>query len=809
MQLRALSLSVLALAVSATLGACGDDTTGAGPGDVATDADAGSGDAAEDVSPDVADVTDDTPDVAPEVTPDAADTATDGSADVDLGPCPGSILCIDERTGNPSLAVCTEAGYPAGTTCARVDAETACCVAPFRCETDSDCEGARAEEGFCGDLRYPCVCLDDGSCAIDICTADADCADAESCRDGLCVAAPDEATYVARILTPDGPAAPSSTLALAVIAVNPDDATDVLSDATFTFGVESGDATVSADGVVSFGTGAGAVVVRAQVAANTSDAGDTGTFEVLAPPAEGNLRVLVLDEASREPIEGALVAYRSASSLVSVATSAAGIVEFTDADVTELHVFADGYAYVSVFDAPDGSLVVSLPPSQRARIAEVRDGFVCDTSAPNTTLDDAECGEAGEPVCLCYELEAVDVVKGVADFTDVVGDGEVDLSLSGVALGNSLLDLNFDLIVGPSIERIIPDNPVIPLDDPVDIPSGVTIYFNNSPFVDSFIATAGPGERSVWSIGGRVPLGDTLLTLLPSLSGDLDFGAIVAAILPLFEDFYSGVTPPLEFRDGGTFPVRDPGLRLAVPTQRRVEIVPPALPVVASGWADTAILLGGALVPGQGFVPLGISGGTDIIGRGTPDGVIDGDHDTPEPDPLRMSIAPIHGAIAGTGTRYAMVSVALQLKEDVPGAPREASSGMLTLFPAGAPIPEVVEFERERFPALAEGTTWTAETRTVAIPDGGEASDIRRLVFRGEEDRLWVVYGAGDRTTFVLPSTEEGVAFEDRTARNRLNVVSVSLQEEAGVDYEGLLTAEGGTLLDLFTFIEAFSVIGL
>lgn len=790
------------------LAACGEDPSGTDPSTDAGSDGSGAGDASADA--DGADDGSDAGDSADAPDEGSSDTQpdTDVTDDADVEPCPGSISCIDDRTGNPSVAVCREAGFADGTTCARVSETLACCVAPFACATDEDCEAARAEEGFCADPRFPCVCLADGSCDTWVCSASSECADGEACVDGGCVPGADVSLFEAEILTPDGYLTPGGSLPIDAVAVDPDDRNVVNEAAAIVFEAD-GDATISEAGVVTAGATGGVITVTARVAANAGDEGDTATFRIVPAPADGFRTVQLVDEATRAPLVGATVAYESASTLVGLASDVDGLVALPDSAGDTFHVFAEGYSYVSVFDAVGETIVVSVPPTQRARIDEVRDGFVCDTSSPSVTLDDdGACGDAGQPPCLCYDLIGVDAVKGVPDFSRVQGGGEVDVSLSGFSLGNSLLDLNFDLIVGPQVNRIIPDNPVIPLDEPVDIPSGVTLYFNNSPFVDSYIATAPAGSRSVWSVGGTVPLGDTLLALLPSLGGDLDFGAIVASILPLFDEFYSGVTPAIDLESGGTFPVRSPALTLNVPTRRRVTIEPPGLPTVGSGWADTAIILGGALVPGQGFVPLGVSGGSDTVARGEADGVLDGDHDADGVQPLRMSMAPIHGAIAGPSTRYAVVSVALLLDTDRADAPREASSGIMTVLDRGEAIPDLLTFDQPTFPLLAEGTTWTTESRTVALPESAPAVDLYRLVFRGEEDRLWIVYGAPGRDAFTLPEPS-ALGFEDRTARGRLNVVGVTLRDSEGVDYDALLSADGGTLMDLFTFIDAFSILGL
>ncbi len=326
--------------------------------------------------------------------------------------------------------------------------------------------------------------------------------------------------------------------------------------------------------------------------------------------------------------------------------------------------------------------------------------------------------------------------------------------------------------------------------------------------MDSFIATAPAGERTVWSVGGTVQLSTVLLDILPNLDGGLAIGPIIAEVLPLFEEFYSGVTAPVALTDGGTFPVRDPGLSLDVPTQRRVAIHTPELPRIGAGWADTGIFLGGALVPGEGLVPLGISGGSDVVGRDEADGLIDGDVSTDEQDPVRMSMAPIHGSINAPATRYAFISVALMLDDTLADAPREATSGIVTVLDAGEPLPADLTFDRATFPQLAEGSTWDGATRTVVLDAPDDGFDMYRLVFRGDDDQLWIVYADGARGTLTLPAPSDALVFDDRTARNRLNIVGVTLREES-VDYAGLVEANGANLMDLFAYVEGFSILGL
>lgn len=796
------------------LAACGDDETPPVVADSGPEADADVSDDItptpdEDTTPDV-----DVDDATPEVTP-PTDVTPDEGPDADVepsGPCGDELPCLDPRTGNPNVTICRSNDYPVGTLCQRLDESTACCVPPFRCSTDDDCEEARDREGFCDDDRFPCVCaVATGACSLSVCTADTDCASGSSCEDGRCVVDDgNPSDFVGRTMTATTWVVAGSTVVLEGVAVDASNPSRTRRNLPLTWTVEpAGGATLAGASVTLAMPGTYEATVR--VTGNASDPGDRVTLHAIEPGNATTVRIVLVDEATRTPVEGVLVTRGTEDE--PLVSDADGRVAFdVDAGATfDVHAFSEGHAYVSVVGTSSRTLLVALPPIQRAEIREERDGFVCDTERPGVTLDDTACGGAGAPPCMCYDLRNIDVVRGRPDFSEVRGNGEIEVTLGGFSLGNAILDLNFDLIVGPQIRREIPPNPVINLDDPVDIPSGVTLYLNGQPFVDSFIGTAPAGRRTAWSVGGTMPLGETLRILLPSLSGSLDFGPIIAALLPLFSDFYSGVTAPLELAPEGTFPVRDPGLRLEVPTQRRVAVTSPQLPRVGTGWSDTALFLGGAMVPGEGFVPLGISGGTDVLGRGTPDGFIDGNHDTPAVDPITLAMAPIHGSIAAPGTRYAFASVALTLGTRPPEAPGDATAGIITVLPAGEPLPSTLPYGEATYPPLAVGSAWRNGDgeRTLVLEGPADAYDLFRVVFQGNGDRQWVVYAEGESAEYALPTVPEREGFDDPAQRGRVNVVAVRLRSPSSIDYRTILGAQGSSLLDLFVEVEGFSILGL
>jgi len=163
-----------------------------------------------------------------------------------------------------------------------------------------------------------------------------------------------------------------------------------------------------------------------------------------------------------------------------------------------------------------------------------------------------------------------------------------------------------------------------------------------------------------------------------SLGGDIEIGPILAAIMPLFENFYHGIMPGVEFdmidkvvdvddingntdftdfvADFANF--KDIGTDFGV-TQKQsqsAEITFQNLPAMGEGkCADSAITLVGAMEDGVGFIPLGLNVVLDENEAGELDCKIGetGDNKT------TAVFAPQHSGVSGYD--YYTLSVALSI----------------------------------------------------------------------------------------------------------------------------------------------------
>ncbi len=349
-QHKLIALGMLAGMSTFALVACGDDET-----TPSQTADTGVSDASDGSSDlDAAPPTDTTSDAAPDVTPDVVPDSTpeDGSSTPDVeepSVCPGSISCFDERTGAPSIAVCRAGGFPEGTTCVIGDDDEACCVAPFACVTDQDCEDNREAEGFCADARFPCVCVEGGICVTELCSSSAECDEGEVCSGGICGSPPAGVDREARLLNRTEYVQPGTTLQAMGVAVSVDDPRLTDPFATLTYASSDADvATVDGDGVVTAADQQGETEVSVAL--------DGGAFTdsvmvVNVGPDTSSLRVVIIDEATRQPIDGAVLTLIDGGGAAEQFTYAPEPFVFDSGftgDFQAVHVFAPGYATVSV-----------------------------------------------------------------------------------------------------------------------------------------------------------------------------------------------------------------------------------------------------------------------------------------------------------------------------------------------------------------------------------------------------------------------------------------------------------------------------
>lgn len=765
----------LLLAALVALSACGDDAAdnGAGGNNADNNANAGNNannnaDAGNNVNNNDNNSTTDADNntVEPDVKEDA-DVPDEPDAEL----CPDQqVSCLD-AFGQPDNSLCPEA-----TLCTE-----GCCVPQFRCTEDAQCAARAGEDENCPYPGIDCLCdLDDGECYTRICDSDALCGDGLVCLGGTCVAPPQTSGLQARVLWAPSALTSGEEATAVVVGYDPNNPEVSLPCAadTCTFAPQGdGALSVGPDGRLSGCDVAGEATFRVSWTTNAQDPGDEFTVRCLGNAPEGQVYVHVVDEQTGAPIEGATVLLLR-DEPPTATTDERGFASFEDPDgLLTVSVFAPGRQHVTLAGFMDRDLVVPMSPVTVTDITLDEDTRELDYSA----------------------LSGVDLIEGTPSFANVVNNGEIEVALSGFGIQQGLLDLNFELIIGPSIRQYLPPNVGLPIptDDPIEIPGGVTLAFNRQPVVGRYLLTAPPGERTLWSLGGRISISENprvVSDIIGSVGGNLDIGQIVAVILPLFQDFYSGLTPGVitaDAPDNGEARTQD--ITLTVPTGLRTRIEPPTLPSYRDQRLDGVLVLGGATVPGQGFLPTGASASLDARSGQEPDGRV---------DPVTLYMSPLHGGLQHPRARYTVALVALDFSQVGGGGDGKEATSIL-LAGDGDTLEQRATLPRDSFLGFSEEASYNPESRALTLGTV-EGADLLRVVFDGPNGQKWVVWAPAGHAGVELPDPT-ALGYSDPAAQGRGRIVQLSLGHAP--------LTEGGTrqiqLLDLVDQLTALSILEL
>jgi hypothetical protein len=644
------------------------------------------------------------------------------------------------------------------------------CERARTCGSDLDCPGNQLCDGGVCRQTAPCdeanPCPVGGSCVAGLCVpglcrGNEDCTEEGTiCDGGACITPPQVTVDTIFITTVPTPLRPGDTLAFQAIAL--DARGQVVLGQRFDF--ESSNTAVGSfsGAVLTAGDRAGTTEVRARPAGQDRPLSDPVTVINLGEDVVGQTRVTVLNRQTGRPIRGALVLPSRGQSQT---TDANGLATFTNDPGDTITVLAREFNYVTHRGIDDlTSVLFTLPPASGEGVAS---GFT-----------------------------------GRMDFSGISTSGDASLGLAGAAISGNLVDLDLTRLLGDFFNTRINapgiGNTAFPL------PGGLVLrvdFFGIGDVKSRYFARTTPGLSFAWGLGGQVRVFDLIGLFTGGGGGDI--GAIIGALLPLFESFNHGVQsfvgPPLPFvrdtadingdgdrdqllPDYENFPVLN--LRPTVNQDYRAEVRVPSLPTFDGEPATVAILVGGILVEGTGFVPTGIS-------AVTPDA-----NGALAPVVLRM--APAHSGLS-VGN-FAVVALTFGTRGATIGGPEGISlpSSIAGRIFTGRRLPELINFATTPFPALADTATWDRRTSTFAMPT--VSNPLVRVTLVGAA-RSWEVYGDGDDiTAFTLPDLPVGYDALPPGAFARVETIDL----QGGVTWSRLAAPGGPTVLNLNDFVTGF-----
>ena len=622
------------------------------------------------------------------------------------------------------------------------------CEEAVSCVSDLNCEaGQICEQRFC---RPTSACEAAGDCAADetcvaglcvpfLCRGQDDCDEAEVCEAGACIPVPDTAIAEVVILTRPSPVVTGSSLFFTAIALDGGGA--AIPGVSFDFS-SSNEAVAAFDGALLTG---GATAGETEVTASAGGVESLPVVVVNLGGDDGNTRVTVVDASTAVPLLDAVVVIDGDEFEV----DGTGTADLGDASGT-VHVFADGYDFVSFLNVEAGTAVFApLPPAS---------GF------------GATGGFTGE---MSYDR--------------ISTSGDASIGLAGAAIPGSLADLDLTNLLGDPVNTSVSIPGVGGQEVP--LPGGLVIsvdFFGLGDIKGTYFARSPDGLNFAWGLGGQVRVQE-LIDLFTG-GGVGDIASILGAILPLFESFdhdlqtYASDALPL-IEDGDDFdgdgdtgelvPDYDefPGIDLEphVPQAYRTEVVLSELPVIGVEQTEIAVLVGGMVVDGVGFVPTGVSAANGPGG---------------DVSPVVVRMAPSHSGL-GVGD-FAVVALAfgsagagfgpegIQLPSDI----------SVRIF-TGARLPE--RLDMGAFTTVGE-FEWDGEARQFSGP--GTATQLSRVSLVGA-DSSWHVYSNGEDSEFRLPMPP--AEFDDPASGAFARVDGI----EVSASYSEVISAGGADLLRL------------
>lgn len=489
---------------------------------------------------------------------------------------------------------------------------------------------------------------------------------------------------------------------------------------------------IDASGAVEAGVAPGAAQITCTVQGSLEAASSPATINVLPNVDAGLVRVIVVDDYSGAPISGATVVVSPVDGgSASLVTGDAGIVEFAAAPpLSEVSVYHASYNYVTVVGYAASDMQVAITP------------------APDSTK------AGGIHGTFSY------------DMTGVAAD-KVEIGIAGLSFPGTMLDFSFDLVVGEQV-------PTSLMGLTLKLPRGVFAYLEPTALlVREYQALGLGGKRVRWGLATREAVA-TVLTLAGVAS---DPGAIVTALVPILAksnhtlqaNYTVTEIPTISDSDGGTTPdfANMPNLTLSAsrPLSTNIALDVPRLPSYGgAAFLKASVGVIGALVPGQGFTPLGLGAARDTQSGGeTPDGIVDTDlGDAGNQTVMPVQITPSYGGIEGAP--YLVLLLASSFSGTAADAPPVASSSLLKVYQPSQVMPEsptTVAFEpfdagaAVEFLALPIGATYDAGARVLSAVPTISGARLHRLVFGTSRVRRWFIYFIGSSVTVPTPPSAE------------------------------------------------------
>lgn len=721
-----------------------------------------------------------------------------GCGDSETG-CTTNDDCPSGQTCDTAAGVC-KAGEACGGDCLGCRADGQCCDYSINCAAGSICNvpaetlyDSSKDNNICikvvcannNDCEAPKTCSLQKICETPICQRDADCGGGNVCLGGACASAPNQADAAScQVLTAGASIQQGASIELVAVAKNQNGV--VLPLIRFQWTSDNTNAVSISGNTATGGAASGTANVSARVDGTQVSCSGAVALQNFAAIGATQARVVVVSDKNGAPVAAADVTFISAGAPVTGQTASDGSLTVELAGtVDSVTVQKAGWQTVSVVAPGTKDLYLPIPADPDLSKAGGFRGTV-DLSA--TRRADIKLGLVAPS--LPFNLLDFDFESLIGDFVPtVINAPDLGLDNQPVSLpGGLMLALSNNMFTNDSTQ-----------------PGGGLRCQGQAPGANDlgcYAARAPEGPVAAWALAGQLKLSDVtpiVGTLSNALGGDdeeLPVGDILTAILPLFQRLYHGINPGVVVEEFARVPaltddqcsetkpctgadqVCDAALgfckyqvdctnlslsnyddkcrgdftkyeRISLAASRdlgvlsKVEI--PTLPRLPGGkFSGGVVVLGAAVTPARGLIPLGLSVGVDSLDGEPQDGKIAGIAKPFGPDSeklqdgfVALAMAPPHSGIEGSQ----LALVALSLDPETITSAGVQLSGLVTFKDR---VNETDGFGSATFMTMPEGSISVANASFTKTAGANDARVMRVELQRG--GKTWLVYAPQGNT---------------------------------------------------------------
>jgi hypothetical protein len=322
-----------------------------------------------------------------------------------------------------------------------------------------------------------------------------------------------------------------------------------------------------------------------------------------------------------------------------------------------------------------------------------------------------------------------------------------------------------------------------------DLPEGVVVGLAENMFKGAFAVNVEPGLRSIWSLGGNVVLSDVLgVVSQVTGGGDIDVGAILSALLPVFGRLQASTFPFRLVTSSSALQTVQPKTLLRLQSKVRVPALVPNQLHGETMRPNGVVVLAGYREATQGFVPQGLTAGIDKDGNGKTDAVTG----TAASDEgyLNLRFAPASNGLEGAHVQaVALVTNVARLFSSDESVPRVISGVVAN--------PQSILFKTNSANEIGMPGTLSVPAEVQLTGDGFTHSGVEGAAFHRLDVGEWSVYFPASTTSVDLTGIPPSADVALRSYRAGL---------KSGVDYQSIVRFDGDDLDDLSTVTDAFSV---